>query len=110
MEHLTPANDAPVAQAKPRRIRRGTKFASVLTTLLQRGSLNCFEAVRLCHDYVLRSTVASLRREYGFQFLKQDESVPGHGGASVYCTRYSLTPEDRALALELLGDDLREAA
>src|SRR6185369_16378913 len=84
----------------PRRrkhIRRGTKFSAVLQALLERGSLNCFQAALEHHDFVLRSTIATLRREYGLTFHKAEESVPGHNGSSVRCTRYSLTAEDRAM-------------
>jgi hypothetical protein len=88
-------------QSKP--INPTTKRAAVLRVFLERGNtgLNCFEAVNLAHDYVLRSTVSELVRD-GISFSKRPEQVPGHGGSPVDCVRYSLTPEGAAKARALL--------
>jgi hypothetical protein len=96
----TPATETP--QRQRRRLLAGTKLAAIVRALLERGSLNCFQAALEHHDFVLRSTISGLRREYGFVFLKRDETVPGHNGSKVTCTRYSLTAEDRELARALL--------
>jgi hypothetical protein len=89
-----------------------SKRASVLRVFLERGErgLNCFEAVRLAHDYVLRTTVSELYRYNGIEFKKRYEQVPGHAGSTADCVRYSLTPQGADKARELLGEVLREAA
>ena len=93
--------------AQKRSIKTGTKYASVLGKLLERGpaGMNCFESVRWCHDYTLRSTISGLCREYGFQFARKPENVPGFRDSTVHCVRYSLTADDALLARELLGVD-----
>lgn len=101
----TEAAHQPHARLQKRKIKAGTKYASVLEMLLQRGDagMNCFESVRWCHDYTLRSTISGLRREYGFTFRKKDEHVPGFRGSTVHCVRYSFAASDVELARELLG-------
>lgn len=88
-----------------KRINAESKQGSVLATLLKRGAagMTCFESVRWCHDYTLRSTISGLRREYGFQFIRRPETVTGFRGSTVHCVRYSLSPADVELARELLG-------
>lgn len=82
-----------------------TKRAAVLRIFLERGErgLNCFEAVRLAHDYVLRTTVSECKRYHGIAFAKRFEAVPGYNGSKVDCVRYSLTAEGAATVRELLG-------
>ncbi len=83
-----------------------SKRAAVLRVFLERGTtgLNCFEAVRIAHDYVLRTTVSECSRYHGVTFHKRYEQVPGHGGSKVDCVRYSLTDEGAAKARELVGE------
>lgn len=82
-----------------------TKAAAVLKVFLDRGEhgLTCFEAVRLAHDYVLRSTVSNLQIQHGLVFQRRNERVPGHAGSVVDCTRYWLDEKGRQRAAELLG-------
>ena len=89
-----------------------TKRAAVLRVFLERGAagLNCFEAVRLAHDYVLRTTVSECKRYHGIEFLKRYEAVPNFAGGQTDCVRYALSPAGAAKVRELLGGDLREAA
>lgn len=103
---------ASVQQLKQLRLNPNTKRAAVLRCFLERGQrgLNCFEAVRLARDYVLRTTVSEIRRYHGIEFAKRFEQVPGFNGSRVDCVRYSLTTEGAAKAREILGDELREAA
>lgn len=91
-------------QQVSRKLNPRTKRASVLRTFLERGSLglNCFDAVRIAHDYVLRTTVSELTRYNGITFHKRYEQVPGFAGSKVECVRYSLTPEGEARARLLL--------
>lgn len=92
-------------QASQKRIKAGTKAAAVLKLFVERGELglNCFEAVRLAHDYVLRTSVSNLTLQYGLVFNRRFEQVPGHGGSTVECVRYRLSGESRERACELVG-------
>jgi len=89
----------------PRPLELGSKRAAVLRIFLDRGAagMNCFEAVRLAHDYVLRTTVSQLKRYHGVAFHKVYEQRPGHAGSVVDVVRYRLTPEGAAMARFLLG-------
>jgi hypothetical protein len=99
MEALTLARQ----ESKP--LNPKSKRAAVLRVFLERGSagLNCFEAVTLAHDYVLRTTVSECKSYHGIEFLKRFEQVPGHAGSKVECVRYWLSPEGEAKARELLN-------
>ena len=57
---------------------------------------------RMAHDHVLPSSVASLVRDFGFAFPRQEESVQGFNGSKVECVRYWLSDDDAILASELL--------
>jgi hypothetical protein len=87
-----------------RPIGAATKRAAVLRVFLERGArgLNCFEAVSLAHDYVLRTTVSECVRFHSIEFHKRFESVPGHAGSRVDCVRYSLTEQGARKVRELL--------
>lgn len=89
-----------------------TKRAAVLRVFLERGQrgLNCFEAVQLAHDYILRTTVSECARLHGIAFAKRFECVPGHAGNTVDCVRYSLSAEGAARVRELLGESQKAAA
>lgn len=102
-QNPTPEGASPQQQ---KALNHKSKRAAVLRVFLERGAagLNCFEAVRLAHDYVLRTTVSECKRYHGIDFLKRFEQVPGHAGGSVDCVRYSLSPDGTEKALELLGE------
>lgn len=87
------------------KLNPSTKRAAVLRTFLRRGEhgLNCFQAVSECHDYVLRSSVSDLQRQYGLTFRRKWEQVTGYQHSKVDCMRYWLAPESVALACDLLG-------
>lgn len=97
--------DATPAIKAAQRLNSKSKRAAVLRCFLERGSagLNCFEAVRLAHDYVLRTTVSECKRYHGIDFQKRYEQVPGHGGGLIECVRYVLTPDGAAKVRELLS-------
>lgn len=103
------AGSSPPPSFKP--LDPDTKRAGVLRVFYQRGQrgLNCFEAVPLAHDYVLRTTVSECARYHGIGFAKRFESVPGHAGSRVDCVRYTLTAEGAARVRELLGASLEAA-
>jgi len=93
-------------QQSRRPLKARTKAASVLRILLERGDLglNCFEAVRLAHDYVLRTTVSNLQIQYGVTFERRYEQVSGYAGSTVDCVRYSLTAHGRERAAQVLAE------
>lgn len=87
-----------------RRITPESKRAIVLRTLLSKGSLTCFEAVRECHDYVLRSTVSDLQREFGIRIDRTEITVPNAFGGRTRCARYWISGDQRAKVCALLGE------
>jgi hypothetical protein len=93
-------NDTPL-----RKLRQGTKAASLLALFLERGDrgLNCFEAVRLAHDYVLRTSVSNFQLQCGLVFHRRFEQVPGYNDSLVECVRYRIAPESIERARELIG-------
>lgn len=93
------------------KLNHDTKRAAVLRVFLARGELgmNCFQAVSMAHDYVLRTTVSELMRYHGIEFAKRFECVPGHAGSKVDCVRYTLTAGGAERARELLGESLEAA-
>lgn len=101
------ADISPVSESKQdRALNPKSKRAAVLRVFLERGArgLNCFEAVTLAHDYVLRTTVSECRSFHGIEFAKRYETVPGHNGSRIDCVRYSLTANGTARVRELLGE------
>jgi hypothetical protein len=102
------SNDSNASEPTPLepRLRPNTKRASVLRIFLERGDagMNCFEAVSVAHDYVLRSTISDLYRGFGITFNRKYEQVPGHAGSKVECVRYWLSPEGEAKARKLLAE------
>lgn len=101
---ISPVPESP--QQKPKALSPKSKRASVLRCFLERGAagLNCFEAVRLAHDYVLRTTVSECKRFHGIEFRKRYEAVPNFAGGQTDCVRYWLSPEGEAIARDLLGE------
>lgn len=94
-----------IAGRAPKHVTPGTKAAAVLKMFLERGErgVNCFEAVRWAHDFVLRTSVSNLTHQYGLAFDRRFERVFGHGGTLVDCVRYQIAPGSRQSARELLG-------
>jgi hypothetical protein len=78
------------------------KYVRVLTRLLQ-GPLDRLEAEQLpVADHVLNSTVAELKRR-GLVIHAQLVRKHGYGGLGVHVASYTLAPESRARALQLIG-------
>jgi hypothetical protein len=92
------ANNKPITKSN-------TKKANILRlfTLLGKRGLNCFEAANSHHDYVLRTTVSELQRDYGLEFARKYEQVPNVFGTTTDCMRYWLDDVNKAKALEILG-------
>ena len=84
-----------------------TKKASMLRLFINLGErgLNCFEAANSHHDYVLRTTVSDLQRDYGLEFSRHYEQVPNAFKKTTDCMRYWLDDVNKAKALAILGDE-----
>lgn len=93
-------------EVKHYKLNPNTKRASILKQFIELGAkgMNCFEAANRHHDYVLRSTVSDIQREYGIWFDRKMEQVPNAFGKTTDCMRYWLCPKERTKALNLLGD------
>lgn len=93
------------AQAQRRKVRPQSKKAGVLRVFLQRGEqgLDCFQAVTLARDFVLRTTVSELKRYDGIEFNKERKTFKNAGGTTTDYVKYSLTAEGVTKARELLG-------
>ena len=87
------------------RLNRNTKLASVLRTLLERGDrgLNCFEAVDVCRDFFLRSTISELQVAHGLLIERRPEIVPNRFRSTTRGVRYWPSDDQRPLANALLG-------
>lgn len=84
-----------------------TKKASMLRLFTRLGNrgLNCFEAANGHHDYVLRTTISDLQRDYGLTFSRKYEQVPNAFNTTTDCMRYWLDELNIAKALALLGEE-----
>lgn len=85
-------------------IDKNTKKASMLRLFVRLGEqgLNCFEAANTHHDYVLRTTVSDLHRDYGIVFDRKHEKVPNAFGKKTSCVRYWLDSSNASKAKLLL--------
>ena len=70
----------------------------------ERG-LNCFEAANNHHDYVLRTTVSELQRDYGLAFSRKYEHVPNAFGTTTDCVRYWLDDVNTAKAKAIFDNE-----
>ncbi len=84
-----------------------TKKASMLRLFIKLGErgLNCFEAANSHHDYVLRTTVSDLQRDFGLKFSRHYEQVPNAFGSKTDCMRYWLDDVNKAKAQAILGNE-----
>ena len=92
------------AIGKTKTPRQITKKESLLKTfiLLGKRGMNCFEAANHYHDYVLRTTVSDLHRDFGIEFARKREKVPNAFGKTTICMRYWLDESNSSKALALL--------
>ncbi len=88
-------------------IKQSTKKASMLRLFIELGErgLNCFEAANNHHDYVLRSTVSELQKDYGLEFSRKHESVPNSFGKTTSCVRYWLDSFNASKARLLISNE-----
>ncbi len=96
------------ALAKTKQPKQSTKKDSMLKAFIKLGSrgMNCFEAANRYNDYVLRTTVSDLNRDYGIEFARDWEQVPNAFGKTTICLRYWLDESNITKALVLLGNDI----
>ncbi len=92
---MTPAR----ATKKP---RKPTKWAWALYYLAQRP-LFALEALNLYGDTCLHSTISDLSRRYGLVFSREWVTHNHQHGGTTEFARYTLVPECRELAAELLA-------
>jgi hypothetical protein len=109
-ERQPDSKPAPVSVQDPKPI--SGKRAHVLRVFLERGDkgMNCFQAVELARDFVLRTTVSEIRKFHGIEFHKEPESFTNPGGTVTTCTRYRLTLEGAQRARDLLSEAPRPQA
>lgn len=90
-----------------KKLKYNTKKASMLRLFINLGDrgLNCFEAANSHHDYVLRTTVSDLQRDYGLEFSRKYEQVPNAFKTTTDCMRYWLDDANKAKALAILGNE-----
>ena len=88
------------------KLKYNTKKASMLRLFVSLGErgLNCFEAANSHLDYVLRTTVSDLHRDYGIEFSRKYEQVPNAFGSVTDCMRYWLDDLNTAKALATLEE------
>jgi hypothetical protein len=86
-----------------------TKKSSILKKFIELGDvgMTCFDAANRYHDYVLRSTVSDIQRDFGIQFARERIKVPNSFGKFTDCMRYWLDDFNRAKATNFLSQ--REA-
>lgn len=92
--------NSPVTALKP-----GTKRYAVVRAILDSGAegLDCFGAVRVAHDFVLRSTVSEVQSQYGLAISRRPHVVPNSFGGETHCVRYWIEGAERDHAARLLG-------
>jgi len=87
---------------KEPRVKAGTKEHVILSALVDGRSLTRFDAIPL-HDTCLNSTISTLQSK-GIRIHRVFEKVPCvHGTKKTDVCRYSLTPDQVPIAMELLG-------
>jgi hypothetical protein len=104
------AQEAATSRAfgKTKHPKQSTKKDSMLKTFIKLGNrgMKCFEAANRHNDYVLRTTVSDLNRDYGIEFEREWEKVPNAFGKTTVCLRYWLDENNITKALVLLGNDI----
>jgi len=96
------------SERHPTTIRRKTKIRAIAAALCRGERLDCFSAVRLYHDFVLRSTISELSNRYGVEIIRTPKTVPGYSGSSVDCVEYRASEDGAKQLARLLGLDQTE--
>jgi len=84
--------------------KHSTKKTAILKSFVELADqgLNCFQAAIKYRDFVLRSTVSDMQRDYGIRFSREWIKVPNQFGTETDCVRYWLDAENKAKAIDLL--------
>ncbi len=82
-----------------------TKKTSILKKFIELGDkgMNCFDAANRYHDYVLRSTVSDIHRDFGIEFAREWTKVPNSFGKHTNCMKYWLDEKNKAKATNFLS-------
>jgi len=94
-------NEAPGA-ATPKASKM-SKRHTILSVLAHGESLNRFEAERH-RDHVLNTTISEIGRLDGIIVSRKVERFTNSAGHRVRCNRYWLEPDQRAKALQIIGE------
>lgn len=94
------------ALGKTKQLKQFTKKEAMLKNFITLGrkGINCFQAANRYHDYILRTTVSDLHRDYGIEFSREWEKVPNAFGKTTDCVRYWLDDSNINKALAVLGN------
>lgn len=87
-------------QPQPAAGKPPTKICRVLRCLVE-GPCTSFELERQAHDHCPNSTVSDLKR-MGLRIESELVEAPGFAGAVARIARYTLAPESRAKAQQIL--------
>lgn len=88
-----------------RKPKYNTKKSSIINKFVELGDrgMTCFDAANRYHDYVLRSTVSDIQRDFGLSFKREWVKVPNSFGKMTDCMRYWLDDVNRQKAVKLLS-------
>jgi len=90
-----------IPRASTEKPRKPTKWAWALYYLAQRP-LFALDALNLYGDTCLHSTISDLERRFGLVFTREPVTHPHRHGGTAEFKRYTLAPECRELAADLL--------
>lgn len=87
-----------------RKPQYNTKKSSIIKKFVELGSkgMTCFDAANKYHDYVLRSTVSDIQRDFGIFFEREWTKVPNSFGKYTDCVRYWLDDTNMTRAVRFL--------
>lgn len=88
-----------------RKPKYNTKKTSIIKRFVELGDtgMTCFDAANKYHDYVLRSTVSDIQRDFGIFFEREWTKVPNTFGGHTDCVRYWLDEANMMKAINFLA-------
>lgn len=98
---------APIAASETttRKPKYNTKKVSIIKRFVDLGDrgMTCFDAANKYHDYVLRSTVSDIQRDFGIYFKREWTKVPNSFDGHTDCVRYWLDEANMVKAISFLS-------